>query len=187
MAELVVLIDEYHAAHPLEPFAPSQLLRSRLAGSSELVEASVARLRAEGTLELVGASIRRAGWMPALSAADRAALDAAERRLAEAGLEPPGTAELVAELGGHVPALLRLAARDGRILALDGERYVDGAAIEALVGRLHAVLVPGREYAPAELREVVGVSRKYLMPILELFDRRKLTERTEGGRCWRGT
>ena len=52
---------------------------------------------------------------------------------------------------------------------------------------IHERLVAGQEYSPGELRDVVGVSRKYLIPLLEFLDRRQLTERTSSGRRWRGT
>jgi selenocysteine-specific elongation factor len=47
-------------------------------------------------------------------------------------------------------------------------------------------MTKGREYSPAELREVLGFSRKFLIPFLEYCDRQGLTARTAGGRAWRG-
>jgi selenocysteine-specific elongation factor len=52
---------------------------------------------------------------------------------------------------------------------------------EALRSGMHA----GQEYGPAELRAVVGVSRKYLIPLLEYFDRVGVTERRGQGRVVR--
>jgi hypothetical protein len=43
----------------------------------------------------------------------------------------------------------------------------------------------GRLYSPAELREVLGVSRKYLIPFLEFCDRCGVTERRQEGRALR--
>jgi selenocysteine-specific elongation factor len=43
-------------------------------------------------------------------------------------------------------------------------------------------MTKGRVYTPAELRDVLGVSRKYLIPFLEYCDRQRITERLEGGR-----
>jgi hypothetical protein len=45
----------------------------------------------------------------------------------------------------------------------------------------------GREYSPSELRDVIGLSRKYLIPFLEYCDRRGITERRLAGRVLHGT
>jgi hypothetical protein len=45
---------------------------------------------------------------------------------------------------------------------------------------------PARIYSPAELRDVLGVSRKYLIPFLEYCDRRQITERRADGRVLGG-
>jgi hypothetical protein len=45
----------------------------------------------------------------------------------------------------------------------------------------------GREYSPAELRELLGLSRKFLIPFLEYCDRVGYTVRGVTGRLWRGT
>jgi len=47
--------------------------------------------------------------------------------------------------------------------------------------------VGGREYTPGELRDVIGLSRKYLIPFLEYCDRRGITERRSTGRVLHGT
>jgi selenocysteine-specific elongation factor len=76
--------------------------------------------------------------------------------------------------------------RAGRVRQVEPGRYYDEGVLDELVNQLSATLEPGREYAPTELREVLGVSRKYLIPLLEFFDRERLTERTPSGRRWRG-
>ena len=47
---------------------------------------------------------------------------------------------------------------------------------------LRTRMVPGREYGPAELRDVLGFSRKFLIPFLEWSDKTGLTERRAAGR-----
>jgi len=48
-------------------------------------------------------------------------------------------------------------------------------------------MLPGREYSPAELRDVIGLSRKFLIPFLEYCDRHGVTERRPTGRVLHGT
>jgi hypothetical protein len=51
-----------------------------------------------------------------------------------------------------------------------------------MIARLKGVLVPGQVYAPSQLREVLGSSRKFLIPFLEFCDRSGVTERRGDGR-----
>jgi hypothetical protein len=43
-------------------------------------------------------------------------------------------------------------------------------------------MVPGHDYAASELRVVLGVSRKFLIPYLEYCDQAGFTHRADDGR-----
>ena len=127
------------------------------------------------------------GWSPSPLPVHRPLLERLERVLREAGREPPSSAELQAELGPDTPALLHFLERSGSLVQVESDRFYDAGAIEALVASLRAGMVMGREYAPGDLRDLLGVSRKYLIPLLEYCDRRGITDRSSGGRMLRGT
>ena len=107
--------------------------------------------------------------------------------IATTGREPPSVRELTALHGDRVPALLRLLERAGSVVAVEPDRYFDAKVIEHLIDSLRQSMVPGREHGPAELRELLGVSRKYLIPLLEYCDRLRVTDRRPGGRVLVGT
>jgi selenocysteine-specific elongation factor len=75
-----------------------------------------------------------------------------------------------------VGAVLRLAAANGRVEAVARDWYVAREALEEFVVGLRAVGGSG-EIRVAELRERTGLSRKYLIPLLEWADRRGFTRR----------
>jgi selenocysteine-specific elongation factor len=95
--------------------------------------------------------------------------------------------ELVSRYGSSVPGLLRFLERQGRIVQVETDRYYDRSTLDAMIGRLRAKLVPGQVYVPAQLRDVLGLSRKYLIPFLEFCDRKGITERRGEGRILRET
>jgi selenocysteine-specific elongation factor len=72
--------------------------------------------------------------------------------------------------------------REGIVIAVESERYYATQSVQHLVARLREGMEPGREYGPAELREILGLSRKYLIPFLEFCDRKRYTERRTTGR-----
>jgi selenocysteine-specific elongation factor len=86
-----------------------------------------------------------------------------------------------------VPSLLNFLERQGRIVQVETDRYYDRSAADALIAKLRAALAPGRVYAPAQLKDLLGFSRKYLIPFLEYCDRIGVTERRDGGRTLRQT
>lgn len=133
-----------------------------------------------------GAAVRSAGEVShprAGAGARRAEAEAADQlsaALASAGGTPPTLAEFCAA-SGMEPGRARKAAaaleRDGRAVRIDSERFYDAAVLEGLA-RVVADAI--RERGPAtaaDLKDAMGVSRKYAMPLLELFDARGLTRR----------
>jgi selenocysteine-specific elongation factor len=86
-----------------------------------------------------------------------------------------------------VGALLRLLEREGSAVAVEPERYFARTALGALTDRLRLGTERGREYSPAELRDLLGISRKFLIPFLEYCDRTGVTTRRSAGRLVNGT
>ncbi|MGZ8456369.1 MAG: selenocysteine-specific translation elongation factor [Gemmatirosa sp.] len=179
-------VDAHHRAQPLDAGMSRQALRALLAAPPDVADTVLARLRHEGTVELDGARVRRTGWTPTPNPEQRMLQSVLEARLAAVGLELPTVAELTAEFGPEVPALIALAQRDGRLIAFDSERCATVAAVNRGLATLGAHLTPGVVYPPGALREILGISRKYLMSVLEYLDREGLTDRVAEGRRWRG-
>jgi selenocysteine-specific elongation factor len=183
---LVGLVDEGHRARPLEPGLSLQEVRSRLAAAPELVDHVLWRAVEDGLLDMAAGIVRRAGWEPRLTGAQRAALDQIAELVYAAGSEPPSLGELESRFGRDTPDLVRLLEREGRIVAVEPERFYDARCLTSLVDKLEHGMTERREYSPAELRDVLGVSRKFLIPLLEYCDRRGYTARGANGRVWRG-
>nr|MBA3656957.1 SelB C-terminal domain-containing protein [Gemmatimonadaceae bacterium] len=82
--------------------------------------------------------------------------------------------------------VLRFLHKEGRLTQVEADRYYDTGVVGELVGLLRGRMEGGRVYSPAELREVLGFSRKFLIPFLEYCDRLGVTERRFEGRVLRG-
>ena len=53
-----------------------------------------------------------------------------------------------------------------------------------LLGRLRLFVRPNVVYSPTELREALGVTRKFLIPFLEWCDRQRISHRAADGRTF---
>jgi selenocysteine-specific elongation factor len=186
-AALVSSVREYHAGEPLELGMPVQLLRSRLKGHSALADAALeAEVRA-GALVSASGVVRLAQWQPQLDEAGERLASALLAALDRAGIEPPTTEELSQELATPVAAVARYLERRGEIVQVEQNRYYTLRHLKLFIERLRELLVNGQEVNPSALREGLGVSRKYLIPLLEYCDRVGHTVRGPVGRVWRGT
>ena len=184
---VLALVADHHARHPLEAGAPLQALRARVSGSPELLDAVISAATSSREVTIEAGLVRQSGWQPLLTADQHAVQARLAATIREAGREPPSVSELETRFGGGVGPLLRLLERRGDLVLVETDRYFDRGILERLIEELRARMAGGREYGPAEMREIIGVSRKYLIPLLEYFDRAGVTERRIGGRALAGT
>jgi len=187
MASVRRIVAEYEIKSPLALGVPARTLREGLRVSEELADISIREMEGSCEIESFGPLLRRPGWVPSPSARDTESADHLAHDICAGETEPPSVGELIARYGSSVPGLLRFLERQGRIVQVETDRFYDREALEGLVARLREKLVPGEVYAPAQLRDVLGFSRKYLIPFLEFCDRNGITERRGVGRVLKGT
>ena len=186
IATLVRLIESHHAQHPLDPGATLQTMRAQVPGHADLVDDALQTAKTRGLAVVDGGLIRQPEWAPRLSNEQEALKSSLSDSLRSAGAEPPSLSELGATHGPSVAPLLRMLEREGVIVAVESDRYYSREAVDELVARLRGGMAPGREYTPSELRDVIGLSRKFLIPFLEYCDRHGITERRSSGRVIHG-
>jgi selenocysteine-specific elongation factor len=187
MATVRRIIAEYEIGSHLAPGIPARTLKEGLRANEELVDITIREMERAGEIETQGPLVRRTGWVPSPSQRDVTLSDRVAHDICAAEREPPSVSELVSRYGSSVPALLRLLERQGRIVQVEADRYYDRSVLETMIARLKGSLVPGNSYVPAQLRDILGFSRKYLIPFLEFCDRSGLTERRGDGRVLRET
>ena len=182
MASVRRIVAEFELRSPLAVGIPARTVRENLRVNEELADVAISDLERAKEIEVVGPLLRRAGWTPSPTPRDLEATHNLAHDICAAEHEPPSVAELVTRYGSTVPALLRMLERQGRIVQVERDRYYDRTALDTMITQLKDSLRPGQVYAPAQLRDVLGSSRKFLIPFLEFCDRRGITERRGEGR-----
>ena len=173
------------ANHPLEAGVSLQTLRAAAKAPAGVMDVALDRLIKKGRVELNGSMTRPSGWVSRLGEREQALSDAILHEICTHEAEPPSVSELEARFGGSTSALLRRLEREGDVERIADDRYYGREAVAGMVEALRTSLQPGRVYSPSELKEVLGVSRKYLIPFLEFCDRKGVTERRDQGRAVR--
>jgi selenocysteine-specific elongation factor len=169
-------VRRYHREHPAEPGLPLETLRQFLGRHGPAGSAGLERALASGRAMVDGGHVREPEFQPRASGGD-ALLERAVAAIVEAGLAPPSVTELEGRLGrSGLGEALRLAARQGRVVAVERDRYWSPAAL-AQFREVLARLGARGPFAPPAVREETGLSRKFLIPLLEWADRAGVTVR----------
>jgi selenocysteine-specific elongation factor len=179
--EALALVGAFHRKQPLEAGVSLETLRRGLKGPAAVVSSVIDTLVRAGELKLVDGTVALPGVTPQLG--DKAGLlEQAIAILERAQLMPPTVAELERELGqpGLLP-LLRQAAQQRRLVAVESDRYFVPAPLEQFVSALRQLAV-NQEITPSAVRDRLKLSRKYLIPLLEWADRTGVTRRVGDAR-----
>jgi selenocysteine-specific elongation factor len=176
----------YHRENPIDRGMPRETLRRSLHGPEPAGEAVLSDLVRTGRVLALEGLVALAGFVPQATGGD-AAVDEIVRRLEEAGLTPPSIQELERQTGRRdVAGILRLAASTGRVEPVERDRYYARVPLDRFVEALREAGTEN-EIVPSELRERLGITRKYLIPLLEWADLKGLTSWEAGVRRLRVT
>ena len=176
------MVREGHRVDPLGDGQSVAVLPDLLPFAVGLVERAVADLAESGRVERRGAVLTTPGWQPVVGEQDAEHRSALLSAIRGGGAEPPDVASLTDLYHRDPVPILRILERERVIVAVEPGRFYAVEELERLVTRLRDGMTEGREYSPSELREVLGLSRKYLIPFLEYCDRKRITERRVTGR-----
>ncbi len=167
-------VREHHGARPLDAGIPLQLLRAKLRATDDIVSGVVEALVSQGVLATRQRAVSLPTFSPSLDAAQLAMRSKVLDALLGAGNEPPALSELARALDAPVASVTDVARwllREGTLVAVEPERYYPTESVARLRGALASGMAGDREYSPAELRDLLGLTRKFLIPFLEYCDR----------------
>lgn len=178
---LLQAVRQHQRSHPMEAGLPRSRLRHLTGAPASLVEPAVAALAAANRLVVSEGVARTPDFTPHVRGGEER-LDRIVAHLEKAGLAPPTVPELASALDSDdLEGLLRLLAREGRIEAVERDRYYARPALDEFVAALRELGRAG-EITPARMRDRLGITRKYLIPLLEWADRAGVTVRVGEGR-----
>jgi selenocysteine-specific elongation factor len=183
-------LEQFHRAHPLRPGMSREELRSRAASADERVFAHVlGLLDAEGVVRVERDKVRLGAHEVRLTTTQQAAVERMEREFREAEAAPPSPEEAVARAGlsgGEDHELFQLLVESRRLVRVKESLFFHTAALEAIQDKLVGLLRERKEIGPGDIKDLLGISRKYAIPLLEYFDARRVTARVGERRVLRG-
>jgi selenocysteine-specific elongation factor len=195
--EAIRLVNEQHRQYPLRSGLSKEEWRTRLNLSPKMANEVFAVLQAEGRLEAVpsiagishlagtqpgvqtGGLIRAPGFTPRFTEVQQQLVERLLQRFQENPYTPPGRTE--AEQMAGVELVMALI-EQGRLVKLgEGVLFLRETYEEALT-KLVGYLRIHNTMTAAEARDVLGATRKYVLPLLEHMDALRITRRVGDSR-----
>ena len=159
----------FHALHPLRQGMPREELRSRLGLKGAAGRAALNRLAASGAAADDGETMRLPEHAVSVDAEQQAAMDAYVARLAD---DP-----FAAEAPAIASDLLGLLAEQRRVVPTGAGVVFERNAYEAIAARVVEHVRERGAATVADVRDLLGTSRKYALALLEHMDDEKVTRR----------
>lgn len=179
-------VEKAHRDDPLSPGMMRETLRERVFGSipTEIFQAVVSSLEADKILLSRKDTVGIAGRGTTLSADEAMLLESLRKIYIEARLEVPKLDEALANSmertkfqRPHARKIFQLLLDNGELVKVTDEFYFSKPAVSSLIDRIRAEASGDRLIDVPAFKELAGVSRKYAIPLLEYFDREKVTLR----------
>ena len=120
------------------------------------------------------------GYEPKLSQGERRLKTELLETIRNGGMSPPEASELAAAAGARaavVPDLLALLRDEQKLVEISPALYLDFDVEAELRRKVEGRLSGGAAMTMADLRDLLGTTRKYAVPIGEYLDRIGLTRR----------
>jgi selenocysteine-specific elongation factor len=180
----------YHKKNPLQMGISKEQLKETLgrAISVKLFNLALRNLGKKETIVSDKDNVRLAEYQVQL-AGD---LDSLHNNIAmiynEAGLTPPSLTDVVnnfKDQKAKAQSIIKLMLKDGDLIKINEELCFASGSLNKLRDDYKAMLVKDGKATPATFKDLTGLSRKYIIPLMEYFDVNKLTVRVGDHRILR--
>jgi selenocysteine-specific elongation factor len=173
----------FHEKFPLREGMPREELRTRIGSfaSPKLFHAVMRDLEKTGRIVIDRENLR----LPEHRVNLQGEMEELNKTLAElyrsAGLTPPSLREVLDKFPGQktrTGSVLNVMLKDGTLVKVNEDLYFDQAALARLREDYRNLLLREGKATPVSFKALTGLSRKFIIPLLEYFDMTKLTVRS---------
>ncbi|PYO58128.1 MAG: selenocysteine-specific translation elongation factor [Candidatus Rokuibacteriota bacterium] len=189
-AQTLGLLEAFHAENPLRGGISREELRSRAGNAQEWVFSQLlTSLEAEGVVRSEKDQVRLAAHSIRLTPEQQRVVSGLDVEFARAGAAPPSPEEALAKLGvkgTERHELFQLLVAERRLVRVKESLYFHAEALGVIQGKLVAYLQQKKEIGPGDMKDLLGITRKYAIPLMEYFDTQRITVRQGEHRVLRG-
>lgn len=187
---LMKSLADYHKKNPLQEGISKEELKAALAAavSAKLFNMVLASLGKKEVIVSDKDSVRLASHLVQLAGDEDALRQSIASTYAQAGLTPPSLSDVIngfKDQKTKAQTIVKLMIKDGELIKINEELCFAREALAGLREDYKAQLIRDNQATPATFKDLTGLSRKYIIPLMEYFDTSKLTVRVGDHRILR--
>jgi selenocysteine-specific elongation factor len=179
---ILAVMAQLHEEAPLVTWHDRHKVQAQLGyiGDDALVHAAVDNLLQEKKLIGDSRHLARADFKPKLSASLRKLKDKVVASYHETGFQPPEPSSFANQAGGNAASLKDLfdvCVAEGFLVKVSEDIYLHAEMDATMRRKVQEKLAGGAKATVAEIRDLLGTTRKFAVPFCEYLDRIGLTKR----------
>ena len=178
--KLGAVLEAFHKANPLVGGISKEELREKLDLHQTVMEHLLGQLVRDKKTEVAGEQVRLAGRGVELKDEEAKAKQQIEKAFADAGLKVPLMKEVLDKLPvdkARAQKLVTLLLRDRVLVKLADDLVFHQSALESLRRLMATQKTKTPKIDVATFKDLLGVTRKYAIPLLEYLDQQRITRR----------
>ncbi|MDO8885641.1 selenocysteine-specific translation elongation factor [Candidatus Oleimmundimicrobium sp.] len=183
-------LKKHHVENPLSPGVKKDVIRAQVMPhlSFKQADAILGELNASKSVVLEGDIVRHFEVKTELSGEQKGELEKVLSKLKEGKFAPLTLNELENNLNiskDELREYLRILTSKGDVVRIKHDIFYYSDAINEIKDELISFLKKNKKMGPAEFKDLLGVTRKHALPLLEYFDSQKITRRVGSDRVLR--
>ncbi|MTI81779.1 MAG: selenocysteine-specific translation elongation factor [Firmicutes bacterium] len=185
--EIIKVLDEYHQNYPLREGYPKEELRSRFFSSinTKNFQQLLQQMEVDEYLKLNQQTAARPDFNGEPRGKAANIIHQMEKILTENEFQPPRWKDVIKQTNINNDSsdeYLAYFTRTGKVIKLADDIYFHQATLKQAKQKVINYLKENNSITIAEARDLLQTSRKYALPLLEYFDRERITRRIEDNR-----
>lgn len=173
-------LKKYHAKNPLNAGAQKEEIRQHLNCENSILEALLQSMLDDKSISQKGELFLNPNFSITLSSEDDSLQNSILNQLDQEGFTSSTLAQLSLKTGNSKEKLmqvLNVAEQQGKLLRIDGKLMFTQKNFIILREKVNQFFSNHPEMSVLEFKELAHTSRKYAVPLLEYFDKKKITYR----------
>ena len=172
-------LETYHKTNAIKPGMPREDLKAEIGSRFDQkgYQSILAMLSSRNEIVISEAVVRLPDHKPTLTPQQEKLADAIENEYKSAGANPPLIDEIEQRHGAGFREIIALLVERGDLIKITNDLYFHSKAISEAEAALRKYLEENQQITVSQFRDMIGSSRKYVVPLLEYFDLKRVTRR----------
>lgn len=172
-------LESYHKANPMRPGMPKEELRTHLGMQMDTkgYQSMLALTASRSAIAISETTVKLPAHEPSLNPQQEKIAKSIESDFLQSGANPPLASETEQKYGADSKEIISLLVERGILIKITPELLIHKDSLQNAENAIRQYLESNGQITVAQFRDLIGSSRKYVVPLLEYFDSKRVTRR----------